>query len=72
MNNRTDPVYSNITDKYLIPLILLMQINKIVNGTEYLQWYENVDQIINITNTTEISKINKVYFATFAFVLYAY
>ena len=72
MNNRTDPVYSNITDKYLIPLILLMQINKIVNGTEYLQWYENVDQIINITNTTEIIKINKVYFANFAFVLYAY
>ena len=59
-NSRTDPVYSKITDEYLTPLKLNVQINNIVNGPEYLQWHANIDQIINLTDTKEISKINKV------------
>ena len=65
-NSRTDPVYSKITDEYLTPLKLNVQINNIVNGPEYLQWHANIDQIINLTDTKEISKINKVCIPSFA------
>lgn len=60
MNNLTDSVYYKITDEYLIPLILTIQINKMVNDAEYLQWQQNVNEIIDVTNTNQINKTTKV------------
>ena len=60
MNNLTDPIFSKITNEYLLPLHLTEQINQIVNGEDYLDWQTSVNFIIDNTNNTGIDKTNKV------------
>ena len=60
MNNLTEPIFSKITKEYLAPLKYTKEINMIVNGSEYLDWQDKVNSLIQSASNTGINNITKV------------
>lgn len=59
INNLTEPIFSKITKEYLAPLNYTKEINSIVNGSEYLDWQEKVNSLIQSASNTGIDSTTK-------------
>ena len=55
-----EPIFNEITTEYLKPFNLSIQMDNIVNSTEYKQWHSDIDGIISVIGTAQINKIDKV------------